>query len=102
MRGLPTDEGGLPDADIDAAMAKLLHFKRVLNDDGKVYQHSKTVCVDKKLMYVGSDNFYPCYNEEHGIWVEDRKTIAAWLDGYFKPYWSRCKDAMNESTTFKN
>ena len=24
-------------------------------------------------MYIGSDNAYPCYNEEHGAWVEDNE-----------------------------
>ena len=99
MKGLPTDEGGIPDKEIDTAMNTLLRFKRVLNDDGTMYQHSKIVCVDRKLMYLGSDNAYPCYNEEHGFWVEDKDTVKAWLDGYFKPYWGMCTEPTDESKT---
>lgn len=92
MKGLPYGAGGIADKEIDGALQKYLHFKRVMKDDGHFFSHSKIVCVDKKLMYVGSDNAYPCYNEEHGIWVEDKKTIGKWLDGFFKPYWQRCTE----------
>ena len=54
-----------------------------------MYSHSKIVCVDEKLMYVGSDNAYPCYNEEHGVWIEDKDAVGAWLEGFFEPYWTK-------------
>lgn len=98
---LPT-LGGIEESKIDEAMEKYLHFRRVMKDDGNYYSHSKIICVDKKLMYVGRDNAYPCYNEEHGIWVEEPKTVGAWIDGFFKPYWTKCSaDVSNEVEFFK-
>lgn len=101
MAGLPEVAGGIPANKIDEALSKYLHFRRVMNDDGKFYSHSKIVCVDKKLMYVGSDNAYPCYNEEHGIWVEDGPTVGSWVEGFFKPYWKRCSEVSGEGEWFK-
>ena len=101
MNGLPSTAGGLPWDDIDGAIEKHLHFKRVMKDDGAMFSHSKIVCVDRKLMYVGSDNAYPCYNEEHGIWVENEATVGAWLKGFFDPYWKiKCEALTGEKEHF--
>jgi len=91
MKGLPAEMGGIPGEQVEGAVNKYLHIRRCLEDNGQMYSHSKIVCVDKKLMYVGSDNLYPCYNEEHGIWVEDDATVKAWFNGFYKKYWGRCK-----------
>lgn len=92
MQILPTHRGGLRgDVDsnqIDAALNSFLHFRRT---PGDLYNHSKVVVVDRKVMYVGSDNAYPSYNEEHGVWVDDQPTIDGWLEGFFDPFWKLCK-----------
>lgn len=92
MLGLPSGLGGIPEKDIDKVLSQHLHIRRVGNDDGLLYSHSKIVCVDQKLMYVGSDNAYPCYNEEHGVWVEDEVNgpynVKGWISTFFKPYFN--------------
>jgi hypothetical protein len=99
MQNLPTEHGGIPSGQIAGALKKFIHFKRTgsKNDpEGKdLYSHSKIVCVDKKVMYVGSDNAYPSYNEEHGVWIEDGETIDAWLDGFFTGYWKKLQDPVD-------
>jgi hypothetical protein len=99
MHILPTSYGGIHHSQIDGLVDSMVHFKRTgTTDDGEehnLYSHSKIVCVDRKLMYVGSDNAYPCYNEEHGIWVEDQMTINTWLDGFFINYWEACKTPLD-------
>ena len=97
MLGLISAAGGVSEKQIDKALKECLHIRRVGKDDGRTYSHSKIVCVDKKLMYVGSDNMYPCYNEEHGVWVEDGKNgpypVADWINTFFDPYFNkRCTE----------
>lgn len=95
MNLLPYEYGGVSTSEIDGLVDHMVHFKRTgTSEDGKthnLYSHSKIVCVDRKLMYVGSDNAYPCYNEEHGVWIEDQTAINGWLDGFFIDYWKACK-----------
>lgn len=110
MLGLPSGlgayGGGIPEDKIDAALADHLHIRRVGEDNGKMYSHSKVVCVDKKLMYVGSDNAYPCYNEEHGVWVEDEPRgpyyVGDWVNKFFDPYfWTKCTEPKGEEEWFR-
>ena len=50
-------------------------------------------------MYVGSDNICPSYNEEHGIWMEDPKTIKSWINGYWNTLWEEhSMEPKNEDT----
>ena len=95
MNILPYKYGGVDTDKIDGLVDNLVHFKRTgTSDDTKdhdLYSHSKIVCVDGKLMYVGSDNAYPSYNEEHGVWFEDPNQINSWLEGFFVDYWKACK-----------
>ncbi|KAK3312950.1 hypothetical protein B0H66DRAFT_631840 [Apodospora peruviana] len=68
------------------------HVKRVMGDvNGPryYYNHSKVVCVDKKLLGMGSDNAYPSYNEEHTVWIEDGTAIDAWYKDYWVGLWDR-------------
>jgi len=58
--------------------------KRALGNGTDYYNHCKIVCVDDRLLYVGSDNAYPSYNEEHGVWIED----AAEVDSWKKKFWT--------------
>ena len=87
MNGLPYSAEGIDYDKIDDVLANQLHVHRVEQDNGQMWAHSKIVCVDERLMYVGSDNAYPNYNEEHGIWHQDKGTIDAWLQGYWGPLW---------------
>lgn len=53
-----------------------------------MYNHTKAYCVDKKLLCIGSDNPYPNYNEDHGVWIDDKAASDAWYEGNWKPRWS--------------
>jgi phosphatidylserine/phosphatidylglycerophosphate/cardiolipin synthase-like enzyme len=55
---------------------------------GERFNHCKVTSVDGKLLYVGSDNAYPNYNEEHGIWIDDEAAITAWRTDNFEKRWS--------------
>lgn len=99
MQILPTRRGGIEANQIDHALKNFLHIKRTGNaikakgdELEDLYNHSKVVVVDGKVMYVGSDNAYPSYNEEHGVWVDDQPTIDRWLEGFFDPFWRMCKE----------
>lgn len=89
------------DAQWDQWFNKRCHFKRVSND-GTLFNHTKVVCCDKSLLYVGSDNMYPNYNEEHGIWIDDKDAINAWHDGYWKPRWDNSFEASMDPNASKN
>jgi hypothetical protein len=106
MQNLPYQFGGIDPAKIDLAIDTLLHFKRTSTSalgDSKtdLYLHSKVVAVDRKVMYVGSDNAYPSYNEEHGVWIEDQGTIDGWLDGFFVDFWNMCSDPTPQDASKK-
>jgi phosphatidylserine/phosphatidylglycerophosphate/cardiolipin synthase-like enzyme len=77
---------------------KRCKVKRI-TDDASMMNHCKVLVADKKLMYIGSDNYYPSYNEEHGIWLEDSDTIKAWHKGYWTPRWKSAKDASTDKET---
>ncbi|KXH30632.1 hypothetical protein CSAL01_05380 [Colletotrichum salicis] len=64
-----------------------VHCKRIMHNDNRYGQHSKIVCVDRELLYVGSDNIYPSYNEQHGVWINDKKNIEAWYSQYLDTAW---------------
>lgn len=102
MKGLPFAAGGISDEKIDQAINDHLHFRRVENDDGTMFLHSKIVCVDNQLMYVGSDNAYPCYNQEHGVWIEKKDYIGNWLENFFDPFWKRCSPKKDEAQFWKD
>jgi hypothetical protein len=48
----------------------------------------KVVCIDDQLLYIGSDNAYPSFNKEHGVWIENAKVIESWLTGCWKHLWT--------------
>lgn len=64
-------------------------IKRISNTSAGPWNHCKVVCCDKKLMYVGSDNHYASYNEEHGVWIDDVPTITQWYDHWWSPRWTQ-------------
>ncbi|KAK9412824.1 putative PLD phosphodiesterase domain-containing protein [Seiridium unicorne] len=69
---------------------KKLQLKRVeaKKTHGTGIVHTKTYCIDHDLLYIGSDNLYPSYNEEHGIWLEDQAAISSWGEGFWEKLWS--------------
>lgn len=75
----------------DELVRKWFWVRRIGSDLGPNSIHTKTVCVDEQLLYVGSDNLYPSYNEEHGIWVDDKAALLDWNEGFWKPMWSKLK-----------
>ena len=83
----------MAEKDVDRVIKDKFHVKRILRNDGQQYCHNKIVVVDDTLMYVGSDNAYPCYNEEHGVWVDDKKTIQDWKTSYWQGLWDWSTDA---------
>ncbi|KAK1656425.1 hypothetical protein BDP81DRAFT_389200 [Colletotrichum phormii] len=72
-----------------------VHCKRIMHNDNRYGQHSKIVCVDRELLYVGSDNIYPSYNEQHGVWIDDKKNIEAWYSQYFDTTWQNGADIVD-------
>jgi len=96
MQNLPYQYGGIDASKIDTVLDTLLHFKRTSTSKNAkghdLYNHSKVVVVDRKIMYVGSDNAYPGYNEEHGVWIDDQQTIDNWLDGFLVDFWKICQE----------
>jgi hypothetical protein len=86
---LPYYGSFIPAEQVDDAIKNHLKFKRIGKNNGAVYCHNKIVCVDQQLLYVGSDNLYPCYNEEHGVWIDDPDTIKSWKETYWDGLWDR-------------
>jgi hypothetical protein len=80
------------ESEVDGVIKELFKVKRVLTNSAALYNHSKVVSVDQKLLYIGSDNAYPCYNEEHGVWVEHKPSIDAWYNDYWKFLWANSSD----------
>jgi phosphatidylserine/phosphatidylglycerophosphate/cardiolipin synthase-like enzyme len=78
----------LQGADVDKAIAKHLKITRILKGSGQALSHHKLLCVDEQALYIGSDNAYPSYNEEHGVWIDDKDTIAAWKKDCWNPLWA--------------
>jgi hypothetical protein len=50
--------------------------------------HAKVVVVDDALCYVGSDNAYPSYNTEFGLWHGDTGAIAHFVQDYWTGLWA--------------
>ena len=74
---------------IDKVVDEQFQVKRAVGNETWYYCHSKIVCVDDRLLYVGSDNAYPSYNEEHGAWIEDAAEVASWKKKFWTEMWNR-------------
>jgi phosphatidylserine/phosphatidylglycerophosphate/cardiolipin synthase-like enzyme len=90
----------VPQNEVDSLMEKYLHFRRILKNKAGTYLHTKLICVDEKLMYVGSDNTYPCYNEEHGIWIEDEAAVQVWKEKFWLGAWSDKDEAADNDLNY--
>ncbi|KAK5242426.1 hypothetical protein LTR20_003459 [Exophiala xenobiotica] len=77
------------DAYVDKLLANRVQGRRIMGNDSNLKAHNKVVCVDRTLLYVGSDNAYPQYNEQHGLWIEEQANIDAWFSGYFDTAWQK-------------
>lgn len=53
------------------------------------YNHCKVVCVDNRMMYIGSDNAYPSFDEEHGISIDDAAAVKTRQDKFWMGMWNR-------------
>lgn len=96
MRGLQAL--GRIDSTLDAAkiVADHLRYKRISATTSGEANHSKVAIVDDTLIYVGSDNAYPSYNIEFGVWTGDSALTKAFVDGYWTALWSYAVDAVLE------
>jgi hypothetical protein len=75
-----------PNGDIPKIIANLLVYKRIDNQVSSPLHanHSKVVLVDDVVCYIGSDNAYPSYNIEFGLWIDDQTSIQ----DYINKFWS--------------
>ncbi|KAF7167881.1 hypothetical protein CNMCM5623_001028 [Aspergillus felis] len=74
--------------DVPGIIQTRLKVKRVL-DGHNFYCHGKVVCIDESVLYVGSDNAYPNYNEQHGCWVQEAENVQAFMHEYYDGLWTR-------------
>ena len=68
-----------------AIVENFMTYKRISlpNNSPNHANHSKVVVIDSEIMYVGSDNVYPSYNAEFGIWIDDVLSIQSYLNDYW-------------------
>jgi len=85
-RDLPTDKK--TEDEIDTFLNKHFQVARINNDKSHLC-HAKNICVDGNMMYIGSDNTYPSYNEEHGFWIQDKTAIDTWMKDFWTELWTR-------------
>jgi hypothetical protein len=86
----------VPENLIDQVVEKNFEVRRALGNGYYYYNHCKIVCVDDRMLYVGSDNAYPSYNEEHGAWIEDAAEVASWKTKFWNDMWDRAVPPDNE------
>ena len=79
----------IPEAEIDRIVEERVLVRRALGNGIHYNNHCKIVCVDDRMMYVGSDNAYPSYNEEHGVWIEDADEVENWKKKFWNDMWAR-------------
>jgi phosphatidylserine/phosphatidylglycerophosphate/cardiolipin synthase-like enzyme len=80
-----------PEGNISDIVDKWLTYKRVVGatNPGDHGNHSKLIIVDDSVCYVGSDNAYPSYNEEFGVWLDnDARAISSFVSDYWKGLWN--------------
>ncbi len=52
------------------------------------YNHGKIWIVDDSAFFVGSDNIYPGYLQEHGYVIADQTATQNFINDYWVPLWS--------------
>jgi len=77
-----------PNGNIPDIVATRLEYRRVTPQSSPEHaNHSKLVVVDDAICYVGSDNLYPSYNEESGIWIDDQQAIQRFVNEWWNDLW---------------
>ncbi|KAL8343743.1 hypothetical protein RB601_004316 [Gaeumannomyces tritici] len=82
-----------PVSDVSTILETRFHAKRSVLDSPSLPHskrlHTKVVDVDSSLLYIGSDNAYPQWNEQFGVWIQEQESVKAWEDGFFWGLWKR-------------
>ncbi|MDJ0642876.1 MAG: hypothetical protein QNJ15_08665 [Erythrobacter sp.] len=65
--------------------SKLLNVRQVPSGE---YNHGKIWIVDDSVFFVGSDNIYPGYLQEHGYVIADQTATQRFITDYWDPIWS--------------
>ena len=77
-----------PNGNIPDIVSKRLEYRRVTPPTAPKHEnHSKLIVVDDAICYVGSDNLYPSYNEESGIWIDDQQAIQRFVNEWWNGLW---------------
>ncbi|KAK4212694.1 hypothetical protein QBC37DRAFT_401245 [Rhypophila decipiens] len=75
-------------SDVDGIVDRHFLVKRI-GTTTSYKMHAKTICIDRSLLYVGSDNPYPHYNQEFGCWIEDPPSVASFFAEFYDGIWER-------------
>jgi hypothetical protein len=77
------------DGDAELVVNKIVHCRRIAASQPKAKHacHCKLVVADDSVVYIGSDNAYPAYCEEHGLWVGDQSSIDDLITNYWNGLW---------------
>jgi len=82
-------------ADVDAELCAHLHVAPLRPGAASTWpsgasfaNHAKTVMVDDRAFYIGSQNLYPANLAEMGFIVDDVAAAAELVDTYWWPIWS--------------
>jgi phosphatidylserine/phosphatidylglycerophosphate/cardiolipin synthase-like enzyme len=62
--------------------------------------HAKTLIVDDRIFYIGSQNLYKCDLNEFGYIVEDPAIARSYLDQYWLPLWEQASRTID--TTYSD
>lgn len=90
MRGLQILKRINPAGDPAQIVRQHLAYKRIDDStpgNAKHANHSKVSIVDDSLCYIGSDNAYPSYNVEFGLWIGDENSVKQFVNEYWTPLW---------------
>lgn len=92
MTGMQTLNYIKPNGSIEEVIKKF-DYRRVDNQSpNPLYgNHSKLVIVDDSVCYIGSDNAYPCYCQEFGVWIDDQASLKSFLSNYWDGLWNFAK-----------
>lgn len=84
MQGLAQAGFITPETAIPDLVNQLVRYKRVKDGLTGNGNHCKLTIVDDTLCYIGSDNAYPSYNNEFGVWIDDQAAIRAFIQDYWQ------------------
>jgi len=73
--------------EIDGIVDDYVTYQRPVHQSDTEGNHCKMVMVDGAMVYIGSENAYPTYNEQFGVWIEDPLSIKAFTSGYWDKAW---------------